>query len=91
MNHSHGSTRMNDKRLPLMPKGMNFWDYKNESWSWIPVHKSTPSDGLWRDYYSFLEKSKEQSDPSILQKGGLSSQTADFLIESNYNKLPVLH
>lgn len=75
---------MNNKRLPSMPQGINYWTYKNDSWSWIPAHKSLPIvdvSAFWKDYYYNLELSKAQKNPSIIRKGGVSSQMVDYLVD----------
>lgn len=82
----------NNKRLPPIPVPLTYWNYSEDSWSWVTKHQNPPvydTEAFWKDYYQYLDESKKMNNPLIIRKGGMSSQTMVDLIEANY-KLPLM-
>ena len=85
----------NSTNPKLPPTAGPVWIYGTDSWSWVPRGVKPPiqpGSDQFEYYWKWLQFQKTVPEPynMVTYRGGLSNNTATYLSDSIYNKIPDL-
>lgn len=86
--------RGTNNRLPPMNKYSNNWSYSGDSFTWQTkeIENGTTIQSLpfspSKDRIEWLEQQKKAKNPSILQRGGITENKINNLVDYSLDSIP---